>query len=194
MNASPVNVAGAIMDGRLPKRFMPATRSDLHRQQEDGAMTGRWVLLAAALLAPTMVLGVSGVALADDDGHRCTVATLDGLYIFAATGWGILPSTTPVPDPLPPKAIVEFIRFNGDGTLCPCPGATRSLNGVIAKTPPGGTGSYTVVPADGGCAGSLTFTGGPSFDLFFPPKGQEIWMIQTNPNNVFQGTATKVSP
>jgi hypothetical protein len=58
---------------------------------------------------------------------------------------------------------------------------------VIAKIPPGGTGSYTVVPADGGCAGSLTFTGGPSFDLFFPPKGQEIWMIQTNPNNVFQG-------
>ena len=67
---------------------------------------------------------------------------------------------------------------------------------MIGRTPPGGTGSYTVedlVPADGGCAGSLTFTDGPSFDLFIPQKGEAIRMIQTNPNNVFQGMATKVS-
>ena len=153
-------------------------------------MTGRRALLAAALLAATMAFGVSGVALADDDEQRCTVATLDGLYVFAATGYII-----PASGPAQPKAIVEWIRFNGDGTL-DVPGATRSLNGVIAQIPPGGTGNYTVanlVPADGGCAGSLTFTGGPSFDLFIPPKGQAIWMIQTNANNVFQGTATKVS-
>lgn len=47
-------------------------------------MTGRWVLLAGALLALTMVVGVSGVALADHDGQRCTVGTLDGLYVFAS--------------------------------------------------------------------------------------------------------------
>ena len=34
----------------------------------------------------------------------------------------------------------------------------------------------------------------PSFDLFIQSKGEEkIWIIQTNPNNVFQGTATRVS-
>ena len=48
-------------------------------------------------------------------------------------------------------------------------------------------------PADEACAGSLTFTGGPTFDLFIPTKGKPIWMIQTNQGNVFQGTATKVS-
>jgi len=126
-------------------------------------MTGRLVLLAGALLALTMVVGVSGVALADHDGQRCTVGTLDGLYVFAATGYIIPPS-----GPAQPKAIVEFIHFNGDGTV-DVPGATRSVNGVIGRTPPGGTGTYTVadlVPADRGCAGSLTFTDGRSFDLF----------------------------
>ena len=108
-------------------------------------MTGRWALLVAVLLGAAIALGVSGVALAQHGGHRCTVATLDGLYVFAATGF-----TIPASGPAQPKAIVEFIQFNGDGTLA-VPAATRSLNGVIAQIPPGGTGSYTVanlVPAD----------------------------------------------
>ncbi len=153
-------------------------------------MTGRGALLVAVLLVATTALGLPGIALAEHGGHRCTVATLDGLYVFAATGF-----TIPASGAAQPKAIVEFIQFNGDGTLA-VPGATRSLNGVIAQIPPGGTGSYTVanlVPADEACTGSLTFTGGPSFDLFIPAKGGDIWMIQTNPTNVFQGTATKVS-
>jgi hypothetical protein len=153
-------------------------------------MTGRWVVLAAAWLVATLALGVSGVALAEDGGHRCTLATLEGLYVFAATGYII-----PADNPAQPKAIVEFIQFNGDGTL-DVPGATRSLNGEIAQIPPGGTGTYTVadlVPADEACTGSLTFTGGPTFDLFIPTKGKQIWLIQTNEGNVFQGTATKVS-
>jgi hypothetical protein len=40
-----------------------------------------------------------------------------------------------------PKAIVELIRFNGDGTLS-VPGATRSVNGTVASSLPGGTGTY----------------------------------------------------
>jgi hypothetical protein len=39
----------------------------------------------------------------------------------------------------------------------------------------------------------LTFTSGPSFNLVIDPKGDEVWMIQTNPNNVLQGTAKRVS-
>jgi hypothetical protein len=151
-------------------------------------MTRRWALLVAGLLVVAMALGVSDGAQAG--GDRCTVAALDGLYVFAATGF-----TIPASGPAEPKAIVELIRFNGDGTLG-VPGATRSLNGVIAQIPPGGTGTYTVanlVPPDGACTGSLTFTGGPSFDLFFPVKATDIWMIQTNPTNVFQGTVTKLS-
>ena len=110
--------------------------------------------------------------------------------VFAASGFII-----PASGPAQPKAILEWIRFNGDGTVFVA-GATRSLNGVVAQIPGGGGGGYTVtdlVPQDGGCAGTLTFA--PlTFDLFIQSKGEEkIWIIQTNPNNVFQGTATRVS-
>jgi len=151
-------------------------------------------LMKGSVLIAAIGLGVSSVVLADDEKangvRNCTVATLDGLYVFAASGFII-----PASGPAQPKAILEWIRFNGDGTAFVA-GATRSLNGVVAQIPGGGGGSYTVtdlVPQDGGCAGTLTFA--PlTFDLFIQSKGEEkIWIIQTNPNNVFQGTATRVS-
>ena len=151
-------------------------------------------LMKASALIAAVALGVSSIVLADDEksngGRNCTVAALDGLYVFAASGFII-----PASGPAQPKAIVEWIRFNGDGTVFVA-GATRSLNGVVAQIPSGGSGSYTVtdlVPPDGGCAGTLTFA--PlTFDLFIQSKGEEkIWIIQTNPNNVFQGTATRVA-
>ena len=152
-------------------------------------MTGRRMLLAVALLAAAMGLGLSDVALAND---KCLVNTLRGLYVFSATGF-IIPVA---PASAQPKAVVEFIRFNGDGTL-DVPGATASLNGAIIQVPGGGTGSYTLatlVPADRGCVGTLTFLpAGPHFDLFLPLDGKEIRMIQTDANNVFQGTATKLA-
>ncbi len=150
-------------------------------------------LMKHSLLAAAIALGISGAAVADDDHHArgCTPALLNGLYIFAATGF-IIPAA---PAPAQPKAIVEFIRFHGDGTLT-VPAASRSLNGVVGQSPPGGTGTYTVadlVPPDRGCTGTLAFTGGPSFDLFVSPPGDEVWMIQNNPGNVLQGTVLKLS-
>jgi hypothetical protein len=88
-----------------------------------------------------------------------------------------------------PKAIVEVIDFHADGTLS-VPAATRSVNGVIARSPAGGTGSYTV---EADCSGTIAFTGGPSFDVFISPDGKKLWMIQTNADSVFQGTATLVA-
>ena len=152
-------------------------------------MTGYRVLLGSTVLAVRIVLGPVGVALADDDA-RCSVATLHGLYAFSATGFTMQPS-----GPVQPKAIVELIRFHGDGTLG-VPAATRSVNGVIAQVPPGGTGTYSVdnlVPPDGGCTGQLGFTHGPNFDLFIAPKGESLWMIQTDGGNVFQGMVTRVA-
>ena len=132
------------------------------------------------LVPVAMMVSLSGVALADND---CTLKTLRGSYVFSANGYNLVSG---VPQP---KTIVEVIDFNGDGTLS-VPAATRSVNGVIARTPPGGTGSYTV---DVGCKGTIAFTGGPSFDIFISPKGEMLWMIQTNSDTVFQGPATRVS-
>ena len=139
--------------------------------------TSRWHVLICAAMA----LGVSGVAQAEGNGHDCSLRTLRGSYVFAARGFNIVAGVAQ------PKAIVEMIDFNGDGTLS-VPAATRSVNGVIVRSLPG-LGTYTV---EDNCTGTIVFDG-PAFDIFMSPDAEEIWMIQTNPNTVFQGTATRTS-
>jgi hypothetical protein len=106
--------------------------------------------------------------------------------IFVEHGWNIGGGVAQ------PKPIVERIDFNGDGTLV-SPFATVSINGVIIHSSHS-VGSYTV-EASG--QGTLTFTGGPSFDIFVEHgDGKQLWMIHTAPTAVpavFEGTATKVS-
>lgn len=127
--------------------------------------------------------GVGGQPGVPADPGNCRLHTLRGTYVFAASGYNIVGGIAQ------PKAIVEAIDFNGDGTLS-VPAVTVSINGFINRTIPGGVGEYTV---DAGCTGTVTFTGGPSFDMFIERTGKEAWMIQTNPNTVFQGTVTRVS-
>jgi hypothetical protein len=134
-----------------------------------------------SLVAVAVAFGMSGMALAGGNGQSLSVQTLRGSYLFATHGWNIVGGVAQ------PKAIVEGINFNGDGTLV-SPFATVSINGTIIHSS-GSVGSYTV-EASG--QGTLTFTGGASFDIFVEASGQQVWMIQTDSNTVFQGTATKV--
>ncbi len=140
-----------------------------------------------SLVALAMAFGMSGIARAGADNaeQSCSEQTLHGSYLFATHGFNIVGGV------MVPKAIVEGIDFNGNGTLS-SPFATISINGTIIRSS-GSVGSYTLA-AD--CTGTLTFNGGPSFDIFVEANGgsKQVWMIQTNPNTVFQGTATKVSP
>jgi hypothetical protein len=137
-------------------------------------------LLKQRFALAIITMGFSYVAAASP---RCLPDDLDGLYIFSATGYTIVSGVSQ------PKAIVEFIRFNGDGTLS-VPGATRSVNGVIAQSPPGGTGTYAI---GDNCMGAVTFNMGPTFDIFVSHDGTDLWMIQTNANNVLQGNVTRLS-
>jgi hypothetical protein len=134
------------------------------------------------LIAVTMALGMSGVAWAQDDtqGKKCKPSTLRGSYIFTASGFNIVGGVSQ------PKTIVELIDFHGDGTVS-VPGGTLSINGVVTQIPPTGVGEYTL---ETDCTGSLAFVSGPSFNIFIVPDGKNGWMIQTNPNTVFQGTLT----
>jgi hypothetical protein len=139
-------------------------------------------LMKRSFVAAAMILSVSAVALADDAENHCTLATLHGTYVFAAKGYNIVAGVAQ------PKTIVEVIEFNGDGTLS-VPAATRSVNGVIGRSLPGGSGTYTV---EEDCSGTILFNG-PSFDIFIAPTGKELWLIETDPNTVFEGTATRTS-
>ena len=139
-----------------------------------------------SMVAAAMALGMSGTARAgaDNDPRGCSEQTLRGSYLFATHGWNIVGGVAV------PKAIVEGIDFNGDGTLV-SPFATVSINGTIIHST-GSVGSYTVA-AD--CTGTLAFTGGATFDIFVEPTGKQLWMIQTGPMPaVFEGTVTRVSP
>ena len=141
-------------------------------------------LLACAFvsLVAAMVLGTSHTARAALGPQACGVYTLRGSYLFATHGWNIVGGVAQ------PKAIVEGIDFNGDGTLV-SPFATVSINGTILHSS-GSLGTYTV---NTDCTGTLSFTGGPSFDIFVEQNGKQLWMIQTGPGSpVFEGTVTRV--
>jgi hypothetical protein len=123
----------------------------------------------------------SGFSAPGSERRACTVRTLRGSYVFSATGFNIVGGVQQ------PKAIVEVIAFNGDGTL-DVRAATVSLNGVIIRSLPS-VGTYTV---EDNCSGTVTFNG-PTYDIFLSKDGDDISMIQTNPNTVFQGLATRTS-
>ena len=98
--------------------------------------------------------------------------------------------------PWVPKAILEVLHFNGDGTLT-TPGVTVANPfgdlGNVAQPPSGAPGLY-VINED--CSGTVQFldANNVTYKIFVdPPQGHTIWMIQTNPaNNVFQGSAKRV--
>ena len=136
-------------------------------------------LILHGLATAVVAVGATGVAFAADDDNGCTLKTLRGRYVFTARGFNIVAG---VPQP---KAILEIVDFNGDGTLA-VPAVTVSINGTVTRGAPS-TGTYTV---DEGCTGTIAF-GGPTYDIFVEQTGKEIWLIQTNPNTVFQGTATR---
>jgi hypothetical protein len=130
----------------------------------------------------TALLGLAGVAAAEEAAEaQCTVATLRGLYQFAATGFTIVSGAAQ------PKAIVASWQFDGRGAFGDT--ATASINGTIAH-PPFGTGTYTV---SSDCRGTLTDPAGFTFDLFLSPRGTEFFVIQTNPNTVFAFRVARVS-
>jgi hypothetical protein len=142
--------------------------------------------LIPTLVLAALALGVSPRgAFADETASPCSVRTLRGRYVFTADGFTVDPASGVVR----PKAIVEVIDFNGDGTLL-VPGGTRSLNGVITRFAPNPTVFAYTLGDD--CAGTITFDG-PTFDIFVAPRGNRLWLIQSNPNNVFQGSATRTS-
>ena len=152
--------------------------------------TSRSTLLLGVTVAVLSSLPLDSPAFGGGNRRGCAVGTLQGLYIFRASGF-IMPPSGPQP-----KAINELIRFNGDGTA-EVPGGTISLNGAVSS-PLSGTGTYDVTDLsseEGACVGSLTFTspGNPSFNLVIPLRGDTIWMMQSNQSNVFEGTATKIA-
>ncbi len=149
-------------------------------------ISGCFAALALALCLPAFAH--------DTQNGNCSNHQLKGRYVFTATGFTRAPASPPG-SPWVPKAILEVLQFNGDGTvLTPAITAANPFGdlGSIMQPPSGSPGEYTV-KAD--CSGSVRFIdpSNVTFTIYVEGSGDTIRMIQTNPsNNVFEGTAKRV--
>ena len=143
---------------------------------------------ALVCLAATMAPGTSATARAATDTRACSVGMLRGLYLWTFDGYA------DVGGGLVPKAVMQGLRFNGDGTTFN-PFGTVNIGGTIVFDATGGPGTYTVA-AD--CTGTLTPGPGisPTFNIYVGPGAQQVWTLETSPSpagiGVSVGTAVRV--
>jgi hypothetical protein len=146
------------------------------------------LLFACALvsLVAAMALGTSATAGAAAGGQVCSVHMLRGLYLWTFDGY------TKIGENLVPKAVMQGLQFNGDGTTFNTFG-TVNIGGTIIIDATGGVGTYTVAPD---CTGTLSITNGPSFNIYVGPGAQQVWTLETSPNaagiGLSVGTATRL--
>jgi len=149
-----------------------------------------YLLFACALvsLVAAMALGTSATAGAAADGQVCSVHMLRGLYLWTFDGFENFGGN------FAPKAIMQGLQFNGDGTTFN-PFGTVNIGGTIIIDATGGVGTYTVNPD---CTGTLSPSPGiaPTFNIYVGPGAKQVWTIQTSPDSlapgVSRGTATRL--
>src|SRR5438309_5762787 len=147
-----------------------------------------YLLFACALvsLVAAMALGTSATAGAAADGQVCSVHMLKGLYLWTFDGYENFGGK------FVPKAIMQGLRFKGDGTTFN-PFGTVNIGGTVIIDATGGVGTYTVAA---NCTGTLSITGGPTFNIYVGPGAQKVWTLETSPNpaglGVSVGTAVRV--
>jgi hypothetical protein len=139
---------------------------------------------ASVCLAAAMALGTSATAGPAPDAQVCSVGMLRGLYLWTFDGYANLGGN------LVPKAIMQGLRFNGDGTTFNQFG-TVNIGGTIIIDATGAVGTYTVA-AD--CTGTLSYTGGASFNIYVGPGAKQVWTTQIagDVTGLGVGTATRL--
>jgi hypothetical protein len=123
---------------------------------------------ALVILIAAMGQGTPATARAEADTRGCSVGMLRGLYLWTFDGY------TDLGGGLLPKAVMQGLRFNGDGTTFN-PFGTVNIGGTIIIDATGGVGTYTVA-AD--CTGTLSIPDGPSFNIYVGPGAQQVWTTQ----------------
>lgn len=135
------------------------------------AFTCALVCLAAAMaLGP----GTSATARPAPDPVGCSVGMLRGLYLWTFDGFENFGGN------FVPKAVMQGLRFNGDGTTFN-PFGTVNIGGTFTFDAGGYSGTYTVA-AD--CTGTLSPAPGiaPTFNTYVGLGAQQVWTLETSPN------------
>ena len=136
---------------------------------------GLWAAIGIGIFITVGLITMEpGYAEEKEDEPTCTLKTLKGRYLFAASGT-LLPPAFGVTEPTP-GADAGYHIFNGDGTgtdtVTVRVGSEIVLENFVTPI------SYTV---NADCTGSYTVPNGPSFDLFIAPNGEAIARIATAP-------------
>src|SRR5436189_4383025 len=133
-----------------------------------------YLLFACALvsLVAAMVLGTSATAGAAADGQACSVHMLKGLYLWTFDGYENFGGN------FVPKAIMQGLQFNGDGTTFN-PFGTVNIGGTIIIDATGGVGTYTGnrtarAPCQSPTAQALISTSDRVHRRFGSPRLQEV--------------------
>ena len=146
---------------------------------------------ASGCLVAAIALDTPGTApAAPRFPQPCSAQTLHGLYVWTFDGYANFGGS------LVPKAVMQGLQFNGDGTTFN-PFGTVNIGGTIIFDATGGPGTYTVA-AD--CTGTLTPGPGisPTFNIYVGPGAQQVWTLEiSSPNppagiGVSVGTAVRV--
>jgi hypothetical protein len=122
---------------------------------------------------------------ADDGAPKCTLATLKGRYLFAAQGTAFPPAFGVTVPTIGNAA--GFHIFNGNGTGKDY--VTFTLKGVDQNVPSPAPFTYTL---KSDCTGTYALVGGgPTFDIFVSPSGDEMAAINTDPGNAASYTPSR---
>jgi hypothetical protein len=151
---------------------------------------GLWAAVCLVLLVGMGVLAVgAGYAKDEDDGAKCSEATLHGTYLAAYDGVSIEGNDQV------PFAVAGRDVFNGNGEVDSV--FSANLNGQIVFSKERVSGTYTVKPD---CTGTLTYPAPLNVenDLFIAPDGSMFTFVQTKPESdvaagfELRGTAKRV--
>jgi hypothetical protein len=138
---------------------------------------GLWAISIGALVSVGALAGERDHEDENDHPTKCTLATLKGQYLGAATGT-LFPPAFGVTKPSV-STVAGYSIYNGDGTGEDF--VTFSINGitVVGLVPSPTPTTYTL---ESNCTGTKTvLPSGPHFNIFVAFDGEEETHIATDP-------------
>ena len=143
---------------------------------------------ASLCLVAAMALSTPATSRAAVD-RVCNAGMLRGSYLWTFDAYENFDGN------FVPVAVMQGLRFNGDGTTLNTFG-TVNIGGTIIFDAGGFSGTYTVNPD---CTGTLSPAPGiaPTFNIYVGPGAQQVWTIQSSPDGsltpgVSRGTAVRL--
>jgi hypothetical protein len=136
---------------------------------------GLWtagVLLLVVGLVGVLAIG-TGYAKDETEAAKCSEATLDGTYLFAADGVAIKG------DEQLPFSYAGYEVFDGQGKVKQV--LTLNINGKKVIHNETLSGTYSV---EADCTGTATYSDGTRDDQFIAPDGSELTFVGTQPKRL----------